>query len=598
MAVSQSHYRFGVNEGTESTHGWYAAEDASPAPGGIALDTTFLLRFTLQCDGTALNNIDAEFQYRKNGGAWTQITTGTTNVRAVTPSCWADGANTTKRLSGTGTFEASSAGCTADGISGGTAFDIVANGNGETECAMQLRSADLSPGDLIEFRLTRDGGILLDTYAVTPSLQLREAVSRPRLARGPFPFPKAIPDFLPTTPSSDVTVGLTGIAASAMIGALTATLTLGMSGQGVLGGTGSMSGNFAVYPEVERSKIVRGPFPFPKAVPAFPISTNDKTVALVGSEAIATAGFLTAPPVTVDRPVYVIGPAPFLTSGPFRFQERPRAVIFDTANTTGGPLSGQSATGSPGTLTATRELALTGQAVTGGQGTLTPLGDSTQALTGQSATASPGTLTAGITPIALTGFSVTGATGALASSSPGEATLSGLLAQVSQGTLTVAPTPDVVGAADIPGQGSYHRTIKGSGSHKSTISGKGAVKMLAWHIDEDDDFFIGEDKSLTPFTVYQADKRTRQNITGWTISWMLKRSLTDPDVDALLTKTTGAGITLTTPTSGICTITIADTDTDSLEPGRYYHEVKRMDAGNETVLSQGRCVLRRAVHRS
>lgn len=170
MAVTQSHYRFGINELAESTHGWYDAEDASPAPGVIPLDTTFLLRFTLQCDATALSNIDAEFQYRKNGGAWTQITTVTTNVKAVTPVCWADAANTTKRLSGTGTFEASSAGCTVDGISGGTAFDIVGSGNGETECALQLLSADIAPGDMIEFRLTRDGAVLLDAYAVTPSL--------------------------------------------------------------------------------------------------------------------------------------------------------------------------------------------------------------------------------------------------------------------------------------------------------------------------------------------------------------------------------------------------------------------------------------------
>jgi hypothetical protein len=172
MAVTQSHYRFGINELAESTHGWHAAEDANPAAGVIALDTTFLLRFTLQCDGTAQSNVDAEFQYRLNGGTWTNITTSSNVVRAVTTSVFANAANTTKRLSGTGTFETSSAGCTHDGISGGTAFDIVANGNGETECSMQLRSADLADGDVVEFRLTRDGGTLLNTYAVTPSLTI------------------------------------------------------------------------------------------------------------------------------------------------------------------------------------------------------------------------------------------------------------------------------------------------------------------------------------------------------------------------------------------------------------------------------------------
>jgi hypothetical protein len=122
--------------------------------------------------------------------------------------------------------------------------------------------------------------------------------------------------------------------------------------------------------------------------------------------------------------------------------------------------------------------------------------------------------------------------------------------------------------------------------------------MMTWNIDDDDDFFLGEDKILGPFTVYQQNKRTPQNITGWSISWMLKRDLDDLDVAAALTKTTAAGITLTTPTSGILNITIADTDTDALEPGRYYHEVKRTDAGQETVLAIGVCVLKRGVHRT
>jgi hypothetical protein len=157
-------------------------------------------------------------------------------------------------------------------------------------------------------------------------------------------------------------------------------------------------------------------------------------------------------------------------------------------------------------------------------------------------------------------------------------------------------------AAETPppvrGRGSFHRHIKGSGSASTTITGKGSIKMMTWNIDDDDDFFLGEDKILGPFTVYQQNKRTPQNITGWSISWMLKRDLDDLDVAAALTKTTAAGITLTTPTSGILNITIADTDTDALEPGRYYHEVKRTDAGQETVLAIGVCVLKRGVHRT
>ena len=121
--------------------------------------------------------------------------------------------------------------------------------------------------------------------------------------------------------------------------------------------------------------------------------------------------------------------------------------------------------------------------------------------------------------------------------------------------------------------------------------------MMAWHIDEDDDFFTGEDKQFV-FTVYQQNKRTVKDITGKAFSWMLKRSLADDDVDALLVKTTASGITLTTPASGLMTITISAANTVAIEPGRYYHEVKCTDVGDKTVESQGRCVLRRGVHRA
>jgi hypothetical protein len=171
MAVTQSHYRFGINELIESTHGWHAAEDTDPSP-ELSVDTTFLLRFTLQCNATGQSNVDPEFQYRKNGGAWTNITPSSSNVKAVLPVCWLNGAHTSKRLSGTGTFDASNLGCTSDGTAGGSAMDIAANGNNETECGLQLVGADLVGGDLIEFRLTRDGGVLLNTYAVTPSLSV------------------------------------------------------------------------------------------------------------------------------------------------------------------------------------------------------------------------------------------------------------------------------------------------------------------------------------------------------------------------------------------------------------------------------------------
>src|SRR3990167_7364468 len=107
MAVNlhTTHYRFGIEELAESTHGWHAAEDANPAQGVIAVDTTFLLRFTVQeTGGTAAGNTDQQFQCALNGGAFQNITTTSSIVKAVTTAVFANGADLSKRLSGTGTF--------------------------------------------------------------------------------------------------------------------------------------------------------------------------------------------------------------------------------------------------------------------------------------------------------------------------------------------------------------------------------------------------------------------------------------------------------------------------------------------------------------
>ncbi len=114
-----------------------------------------------------------------------------------------------------------------------------------------------------------------------------------------------------------------------------------------------------------------------------------------------------------------------------------------------------------------------------------------------------------------------------------------------------------------------------------------------------DSYFTGEDKSLV-FTIYQANGTTAQNITGWALSWMVKRNATDADGAALVTKTTaGGGVVLTTPASGICTVTVEDSDIATIVGGNAYaHELKRTDAGAETVLSYGSFVLTQAVHGS
>lgn len=112
------------------------------------------------------------------------------------------------------------------------------------------------------------------------------------------------------------------------------------------------------------------------------------------------------------------------------------------------------------------------------------------------------------------------------------------------------------------------------------------------NITKDDGWYLGEDKSLA-FTVYQSDGTTPQDMTGWALSWRIKKKRTDADASAILTKTTASGISIST---SVATVTVADTDTDALTARGYYHELKRTDAGFEAVLSQGVAVLQRGVH--
>lgn len=174
MTIRQAAYRFGTNELTESTHGFLAALNTPISRAATDL-TTFLCRVLIQNDATgAVNNVAPTWQRSINGGAFAAITTASTGVKAVVPSCWADAANTTSRLGGTGTFNTPNNGCTADGTAGGAAMDIVASGNSETEIALQL-VAGLSAGDTIDLRILN--GSTAITITQTPRINITGLVT-------------------------------------------------------------------------------------------------------------------------------------------------------------------------------------------------------------------------------------------------------------------------------------------------------------------------------------------------------------------------------------------------------------------------------------
>lgn len=171
--LRQTHFRFGKDDGTESAHTWWQNVDVNHTQ-LITADWTFLLRFTEQETGnTAASNTDAQFQYNKNGAGWVDITTTSVVVKAVAVNAFTNGQACTKRLTGTGTFETTGAGCTEDGSSGGTANDIVALGNSETEAGLQVVAAQVANNDTIQFRFTSPDWTV--SYDVTPTLTIQKS---------------------------------------------------------------------------------------------------------------------------------------------------------------------------------------------------------------------------------------------------------------------------------------------------------------------------------------------------------------------------------------------------------------------------------------
>lgn len=128
----------------------------------------------------------------------------------------------------------------------------------------------------------------------------------------------------------------------------------------------------------------------------------------------------------------------------------------------------------------------------------------------------------------------------------------------------------------------------------------GAVTMpLETHIT----VFLGTDRQFRVH-VLNADGSAAVDVTGWALSFKIKAHAQDPDTRAYLAKdTTGGTVTI----GGIfdsdrlvntqrVTVAIDDTDTDDIPLDRGVWELKRTDAGFETVLGYGPVTFIRSIH--
>ena len=166
MATTLTHFRGRNDDGDETTATWKAAEDTNWTQ---QVDTNFRVRFKVQNDTSAINNLDVLLQYSLNGGAFTAVSATSSVIRSSASPNLADQANLTVQLTaGTGTFIGATSFDEVNGICGGTALDLTATGNMENEFCVQLRSADVVHGDSIQIRtINSDSGAPRTTYNVT-----------------------------------------------------------------------------------------------------------------------------------------------------------------------------------------------------------------------------------------------------------------------------------------------------------------------------------------------------------------------------------------------------------------------------------------------
>ena len=168
--LEQEVFRFG-SDGTETGYSFIANQSIDIIVGDdgsedIGFGTIIILRirFAETAGATStVQNIDLELQRSLNGGTFAQVN-GSSTVAQSIASAMTDGEDATERLTGGATTFKTNNDCVdeADGICGGGVLDVAGSEFTEAVYAIQIISGDVSNTDTVDFRLTRDGGTVMD----------------------------------------------------------------------------------------------------------------------------------------------------------------------------------------------------------------------------------------------------------------------------------------------------------------------------------------------------------------------------------------------------------------------------------------------------
>jgi hypothetical protein len=150
---------------------WVAAADT---PANLQVDINYRVRVRLE-NGSASPGAGFKWQRKRNTGAWADIMTTSSVVKAIASSHFADGDDTIELIGGAGTFKTNND--SADETGAFTLPTALTAGESiEPELAFQIVGADVANGDSISFRIVLSDGSTLDTYSVTPSVTVVGAI--------------------------------------------------------------------------------------------------------------------------------------------------------------------------------------------------------------------------------------------------------------------------------------------------------------------------------------------------------------------------------------------------------------------------------------
>lgn len=160
--LKQEHGRIYKNDAGLNSATPYASEDVSFY--NIQSLQNIRIRYTIANVGSAAGNITPRLEFKEDGGAWTQITTGSNNVRLSASAQFSDGDATTQRLSGTGTFTEGQG-----KYSGSDASQKSLNNGYNSEWEWCIKFENSAQGHTYQFRIT-NAGTVLDDYLITLSI--------------------------------------------------------------------------------------------------------------------------------------------------------------------------------------------------------------------------------------------------------------------------------------------------------------------------------------------------------------------------------------------------------------------------------------------